>query len=141
MFLAFHPSLLNSAVGAKLPLTIYETAYEGENAGEGDKAMQIDGEEHISNIRFRELPYSVETGEAEMISVDYVARGGGNATAVEAPAAAAPAPQPQPEKKKKGPKGTKKSTESEQKPADATSALTPEDEDCKKFYAQPPQST
>ena len=34
-------------------------------------------------LRFRELPYSIETGEAEMISVDFVARGGGNATAVE----------------------------------------------------------
>lgn len=93
--------------------------------------MQIDGEEQFSNIRFRELPYSVETGEAEMISVDYVARGGGNATAVEAPAVAAAAPQPQPEKKKRGPKSTKKGAESEQKPADTTSALTPEDEDRK----------
>jgi COP9 signalosome complex subunit 6 len=35
------------------------------------------------NLKFRELPYSVETGEAEMISVDFVARGGGNATAVD----------------------------------------------------------
>ncbi|KAJ9382934.1 hypothetical protein DTO063F5_5453 [Paecilomyces variotii] len=130
VFLAFHPSLLkSSSAGAKLPLTIYETIYEGDNSGEGDKAMQIDGEEQFSNIRFRELPYSVETGEAEMISVDYVARGGGNATAVEAPAVAAAAPQPQPEKKKRGPKSTKKGAESEQKPADTTSALTPEDED------------
>ncbi|KAL1851177.1 hypothetical protein Plec18167_001946 [Paecilomyces lecythidis] len=128
VFLAFHPGLINSSSsGAKLPLTIYETVYEGENAGEGDKAMQIDGEEQFSNIRFRELPYSVETGEAEMISVDHVARGGGNATAVEAAAPAAPASQPQPEKKK-GPKSTKKGVESEQKAVE-TSALTPEDED------------
>jgi COP9 signalosome complex subunit 6 len=33
-----------------------------------------------TNYRFRELPYSVETGEAEMISMDFVARGGANAT-------------------------------------------------------------
>lgn len=32
------------------------------------------------DIRFRELPYSIETGEAEMISTSFVARGGGNAT-------------------------------------------------------------
>jgi COP9 signalosome complex subunit 6 len=32
--------------------------------------------------------YTIETGEAEMISVDFVARGGGNATAVEGPAVA-----------------------------------------------------
>jgi COP9 signalosome complex subunit 6 len=71
-------------------LTIYESVFEGENFPTGDagKAMQIDGEKRNKQltgepIRFRELPYSVETGEAEMISVDFVARGGGNAMAVE----------------------------------------------------------
>lgn len=32
------------------------------------------------NIRFRELPYSVETGEAEMIGVDTIAKGSGTAS-------------------------------------------------------------
>lgn len=45
--------------------------------------MDIDGAVRAKAIKFRELVYSVETGEAEMISVDFVARGGGNATAVE----------------------------------------------------------
>jgi COP9 signalosome complex subunit 6 len=36
-------------------------------------------------IRFREVPYSIETGEAEMISVDFVARGGANATVAREP--------------------------------------------------------
>lgn len=45
--------------------------------------MQIDGEERPSNIRFRELPYSVETGEAEMIGVDTIAKGSGTATRTE----------------------------------------------------------
>jgi COP9 signalosome complex subunit 6 len=45
--------------------------------------MDIDGAVKDKAIKFRELVYSVETGEAEMISVDFVARGGGNATAVE----------------------------------------------------------
>jgi len=34
---------------------------------------------------FRELPYSIETGEAERIAIDFVARGSGNAAAVSAP--------------------------------------------------------
>lgn len=53
---------------------------EGESAADGSKDMQIDGEERAINIRFRELPYSVETGEAEMIGVDTIAKGSGTAS-------------------------------------------------------------
>lgn len=91
ILLTFHPSpvLEGETVGGKLPLSIYESLYEHDSTtaqfgGDGDKPMQVDGEEGPLNLRFRELPYSVETGEAEMISVDFVARGGGNATAVDA---------------------------------------------------------
>lgn len=85
ILLGFHPAaVLERSAGGKLPLTIYESNYEAEetpaNAGE-DKEMQ-DGEPRLG-LKFKELPYSVETGEAEMISVDFVARGGGNATAVD----------------------------------------------------------
>lgn len=62
-------------------MTIYESVYEGENATENSKTMQVDGEEQSLTIRFRELPYSVETGEAEMIGVDTVARTARNAAA------------------------------------------------------------
>ena len=81
VLLAFHPSSLleGAAVGGKLPLTIYESVYEN-NAGQ---SMEIDGAEAPLDLKFRELPYSVETGEAEMIGVDFVARGGGNATAID----------------------------------------------------------
>ena len=84
VLLAFHPSsvLEGTAVGGKLPLTIYESVYEN-NEGQG---MEIDGAEASLDLRFRELPYSVETGEAEMIGVDCVARGGGNATAIDSAA-------------------------------------------------------
>lgn len=41
--------------------------------------MQVDGEEQSLNIRFRELPYFVETGEMEMIGIDTVARSARNA--------------------------------------------------------------
>ncbi|GLA15086.1 hypothetical protein AnigIFM62618_001572 [Aspergillus niger] len=83
VFLAFHPSLVHEASsnGGKLPVTIYESVYEGENATENSKTMQVDGEEQSLTIRFRELPYSVETGEAEMIGVDTVARTARNAAA------------------------------------------------------------
>ena len=90
VLLAFHPSVVaeGATTGGKLPLTIYESVYEDEgitarDSGDEDKAMQIEGQETHLNLKFRELPYSVETGEAEMISVDFVARGGGNATAVD----------------------------------------------------------
>lgn len=89
VLLGFHPQeVLQHSVGGKLPLTIYESNYEvddvrGENDGE-DKKMD-DGESTLK-LKFREVPYSVETDETEMISMNYVASGGGNATA------SAPAP-------------------------------------------------
>ncbi|CEJ60155.1 hypothetical protein PMG11_08740 [Penicillium brasilianum] len=86
VFLAFHPSQVQSrAHGAKLPLTIYETVLEGENAADATKDMQIDGEEPTLNLRFRELPYSVETEEAEMIGVDTIAQTAGTASRSEIP--------------------------------------------------------
>ncbi|KAL6718651.1 hypothetical protein ACLMJK_002885 [Lecanora helva] len=83
VLLAFHPSsvLEGAGVGGKLPLTIYESVYESA-AETGDRNMDIDGQEAKLDLKFRESPYSVETGEAEMISVDFVARGG-NATAID----------------------------------------------------------
>ncbi|KAI8633387.1 COP9 signalosome-like protein subunit 6 [Xylariaceae sp. FL1651] len=85
LLLGFHPeeSVKHSA-GSRLPLTIYESNYEADepkNEQGEDKEMR-DGEPPLK-LRFRELAYSVETGEAEMISMDFVARGAGNATAVE----------------------------------------------------------
>ncbi|KAG5995948.1 hypothetical protein E4U54_002699 [Claviceps lovelessii] len=64
---------------------MYETIYEvddrktGEQDGE-DKTMQ-DGEATLQ-LRFRPVPYSIETDETELISMNYVAAGSGTATAV-----------------------------------------------------------
>ena len=133
VLLAFHPSTLTEtpSTGGKLPLTIYETIYEGENVGDGDKSMQIDGQESSLSIKFRELPYSIETGEAEMISVDFVAKGVGNATAIQAQA---PSPAPQPEASTKPSKDKKRGKDSpaaeKETPEEDTSPLSPEDEDC-----------
>lgn len=81
LFLAFHPSSIGdgSAKGGKLPLTIYESVYEATSDG-NDKQMQDQNEGGPQLVlRFKELPYAVETGEAEMIGVDFVARGGARA--------------------------------------------------------------
>lgn len=84
ILLGFHPQeVLERSVGGKLPLTIYESNYEvdgakAENDGE-DKKME-DGDSTL-RLKFREVPYSVETDETEMISMNYVASGGGNAAA------------------------------------------------------------
>ncbi|KAL3465856.1 hypothetical protein BJX64DRAFT_252039 [Aspergillus heterothallicus] len=85
IFLAFHPTQAQkvSSGKSKLPVSIYESVYEGESVADGGKAMQVDGEEQSLNIRFRELPYTVETGEAEMIGIDTVARTARNAATVD----------------------------------------------------------
>lgn len=83
LLLGFHShAVVEDSASGKLPLTIYESNYETEdtaiNNGE-DKEMK-DGESHLL-LKFKELPFSIETGESEMISVDFVAKGGGNAIA------------------------------------------------------------
>ncbi|KAL9098763.1 MAG: hypothetical protein Q9163_005635 [Psora crenata] len=83
VLLAFHPAAVfqGKAAGGKLPLTVYESVYE--SGGDASEAMDTGEKEAGLELRFRELPYSIETGEAEMIGIDSVARGGGNATAVD----------------------------------------------------------
>lgn len=85
ILLGFHPSaVLANSSGGKLPLTIYESNFESEeNTAESGEDKEMKDSEPQLGLKFRELPYTVETGEAEMISVDFVARGGGNATAVD----------------------------------------------------------
>jgi COP9 signalosome complex subunit 6 len=78
--LLFHPDMVGESSGTagKLPLTIYETVWTSDNS-----SMEVDGGDRNQSLKYREIRYTVETGEAEMISVDFVARGGGNATAVD----------------------------------------------------------
>ncbi|EED12991.1 COP9 signalosome subunit 6 (CsnF), putative [Talaromyces stipitatus ATCC 10500] len=85
LLLTFHPSQISpdSSSGAKLPVTVYESIFEGENVADTKPAAQVGDDKQALQIRFRELPFSIETGEAEMISVDFVARGAGNAMAIE----------------------------------------------------------
>ncbi|KAF1939660.1 hypothetical protein EJ02DRAFT_446052 [Clathrospora elynae] len=85
LLVLFHPedAFSEATAAGKLPLTLYESISVNASSEPNDKAMDIDGAVQAKSIKFRELVYSIETGEAEMISVDFVARGGGNATAVE----------------------------------------------------------
>ena len=125
VLLAFHPSsvLEGEIVGGKLPLTIYESVYEN-NEGQG---MEIDGAETPLDLKFRELPYSVETGETEMIGVDFVARGGGNATAIDS---AAKDTKGQASQKSVGQMDKKgKAVDREGKAVDDASILSSEDEE------------
>ncbi|CDM29436.1 hypothetical protein DTO013E5_5225 [Penicillium roqueforti] len=82
VFLAFHPSQLqaSSSNSGKLPLTVYESVHEGDTAPDASKDMQVDGEESVPNIKFRELPYSMETGESEMIGIDTIVQASGTAS-------------------------------------------------------------
>lgn len=87
--------------------------------------MEVDGAAQSKALKFRELVYSIETGEAEMIGVDSVARGGGPATAVEG--TKTEASKPEVEKKKKG-KGKQKKEDDE---INEDMVLTAEDEERK----------
>ncbi|KAF4977076.1 hypothetical protein FZEAL_6354 [Fusarium zealandicum] len=84
VLLGFHPQhVLDHSVGGRLPLTIYESNYEVDDPkadNDGEDRKMDDGEPTLK-LKFRELPYSVETDETEMISMNYVAGSGGNAAA------------------------------------------------------------
>ncbi|TKA64413.1 hypothetical protein B0A55_10404 [Friedmanniomyces simplex] len=67
MLLLFHGELVDHLQGGKLPISLYESVQEHEGA----------------QIKFRELSFEVETGEAEMIGVDTVAKAGSTAMAVQ----------------------------------------------------------
>ena len=81
----FQPSIIldGELAGGKLPISLYESYYEpgSENA---DKGMQVEGwgQGRQLQMRFRDLSCEVETGEAEMIGIDFVAKGSGNASAI-----------------------------------------------------------
>lgn len=105
ILLLFHPEMVaeSSKMGGKLPLTLYEGVWTNDASG----GMDVDGGDKNRDLKFREVLYSVETGDAEMISLDFVARGGGNAAAIETVAAQEPKTED-----KKG-KGKAKETETQ----------------------------
>ncbi|KAI9167113.1 MFS-type efflux pump MFS1 [Paramyrothecium foliicola] len=84
ILLGFHPEeVLHHSVGGKLPLTIYESNYEVDDPkfDQDDEDKKMDDGEPKLKLKFREVPYSVETDDTEMISMNYVAGAGGSASA------------------------------------------------------------
>jgi len=85
LFLAFHPTSVADSKGGKLPFTIYETSLETATDNDDKRMQASDDAQPELATRFKEIPYTIESGEAEMISVDFVARGGGIATSAKEP--------------------------------------------------------
>lgn len=88
ILLGLHPDeIAEESVGGKLPITLYETTYEIDDATkdaqpDGEDKEMKDGDAQMK-LKFRELPYIVETGEAEMISMSSVAGGAANAASAQ----------------------------------------------------------
>lgn len=88
ILLGLHPDEIDEeSVGGKLPITLYENTYEVDDAikdghSEGEDKEMKDGDAQ-PKLKFRELPYVVETGEAEMISMSSVAGGAANAASAQ----------------------------------------------------------
>lgn len=115
-------------------MTIYESIFEGDNVADTNAITQTADDRHALHIRFRELPYSIETGEAEMISVDFVARGAGNAMAIEAPTELAKATA------KAAAEATGSKQETGRVEEDDSVVLSPENEECKSQLSSVTQS-
>jgi COP9 signalosome complex subunit 6 len=73
IFLMINPSPIATLGGCgKLPVVIYESVYEND---ESENAI------NLLRLKFVPLKYTIESGEAEMIGMDFIAKGAGNATA------------------------------------------------------------
>lgn len=141
----FHPedAFSEATAAGKLPLTLYEPITENVASDPNDKAMDIDGAVQAKSTKFKELVYTIETGEAEMISVDFVARGGGNATAVDGSHAAPPKAESSKLNEttnRRLTRGKQKEKEKEKEkeqepPIDESTVLTVEDEESKSMQA------
>jgi hypothetical protein len=91
--------------------------------------MDIDGAAQSRTLKFKELVYTIETGEAEMISVDFVARGGGNATAVDGTATKKEEPKVEEDKSKAGKGKGKQKEKPKEETIDVDAVLTADDEE------------
>jgi COP9 signalosome complex subunit 6 len=111
MLLMFHGTLVDQLQGGKLPISLYETVQEQEG-----------------ELKFRDLSFEVETGDAEMIGVDFVAKGSGTATAVTR-AESAQAAESSKKEKGKGKGKAKEKEKSKEEEDESLSVLSPEDDE------------
>lgn len=114
LLLLFHPEQVDQQEGGKLPLSLYEAVQGYTDAG--------------TELHFIDRPFDVETGEAEMIGVDFVAKGGGNASVITAQGASSPAESSSKDKKAKS-KGKAKEKDEEEANGVVTNTLSAEDEE------------
>jgi COP9 signalosome complex subunit 6 len=116
--------------GVVLPFTIYESNLEAEDDNKANEAEDEDKEMRDMEtptkmvLKFRELPYTVETGEAEMIAMQFVRQGAANA-AREAIESSKPAPVESDSKGKRRP--TPKEEEKDAEPKDRDANLSKEE--------------
>lgn len=83
ILLGFLPSeSLSKSSNEALPITIYESIAKPTEARTVGQDVEMALSDSSPRVVFVELPYVIETGEAERIAIDFVARGGGNATAI-----------------------------------------------------------
>ncbi|KAK4214410.1 hypothetical protein QBC37DRAFT_421367 [Rhypophila decipiens] len=88
ILLGFHiDHVLRPTPGDPLPLTIYEASLEADDGSGGgggadeDKEMKDSGTTDTRVLKFRELPYTTETGETEMIALQFIREGGAHGAA------------------------------------------------------------
>ena len=84
VLLGFHPEdVINPAAGDPLPITIYESNMEATESAEGEDAEMKDNSAPAAprqQLKFRELPYTVDSGEAEMIAMQFIREGAATAS-------------------------------------------------------------
>ena len=86
VLLGFHvEGVLHPVAGDPLPITVYESNMEAEEGHKADddgedKEMKDSETPARMALKFRELPYTTETGEAEMIAMQFIREGAGNAS-------------------------------------------------------------
>lgn len=89
VLLGFHvDDVLRPQAGDPLPLTIYESnleAADNADAQEGEDQEMKDSSDTQTRmtLKFRERPYTTETGEAEMIALQFIREGGARAHAAD----------------------------------------------------------
>lgn len=64
----------------KLPVRVYESVWEDEQAGARSAVSTASEKQAKMHLRLRELPYSIETDDTEMIAINTLSSGGDGAS-------------------------------------------------------------
>ncbi|KAK0750931.1 complex subunit 6-like protein [Schizothecium vesticola] len=84
VLLGFHAEdVINPGAGDPLPITIYEGNMEAVEGAGGEDAEMKDVSAPAAprqKLKFRELPYTVDSGEAEMIAMQFIREGAATAS-------------------------------------------------------------